>query len=203
MQKDASAFHVRLPNAQGDMKIRVGCSQSSYGGSQYHGKKEQYHLHFHSGCSIFSVKALGETRRGHGNLLQRLVFSVENPCAEFCGPSATDNRGAHDVRSLVESEPVGDAIFNNGLAIAINPADLFAVDPPHRRRVGADSQSHITHLAWAVDDGHSPEQNIGSILALRAGEVKEVDVIIHGVHVMLGEFCAACGHLVAIARYDS
>jgi hypothetical protein len=49
MQQDASAFHGRLPKAQEDMKIRVGCSQSSYGGSQYHGKKEQYHLHFHNG----------------------------------------------------------------------------------------------------------------------------------------------------------
>src|SRR5574341_2312836 len=59
----------------------------------------------------------------HGNFLQRLVFSVEKPCAEVSGPSAVDNRGAHDVRSLVESEPLGNAIINDGLAIAINTED--------------------------------------------------------------------------------
>jgi hypothetical protein len=76
-------------------------------------------------------------------------------------------------------EPLGDAIVNDGLAITID-TKLFAVDPPHRCHVGANSQSHITHLAWTVDDGHSLEQNIGSLLALSAGEVKEVDIIILG-----------------------
>ena len=47
---------------------------------------------------------------------------------------------------LLKSEPLGDAIVNDGLAIAINPDPLFAVDSPQRRRVGADGQSHITHL---------------------------------------------------------
>jgi hypothetical protein len=82
------------------------------------------------------------------------------------------------VRPLVESEPLGDAIDNDGLAIAIDTDDLFAVDPPHRRRIGADSLSHIPHPARAIDNGYSPEQNIGSLLALRAGKVKEVDVIV-------------------------
>jgi hypothetical protein len=44
----SSTFHVRLPEAQVDVEIRVGLSQSLRGGSQQHGKKEQCHLHFHN-----------------------------------------------------------------------------------------------------------------------------------------------------------
>src|SRR5262249_47706236 len=161
------------------------------------------HLHFHnSRPHCLASRRSANLAEAHGNLLQRLVLSVEKPCAEVSGPSAVGNRGAHYVRPLVESEPLGDAIVNDGLAIAINTDDLFAVDPPHRRRVGTDSQSHITHLARAIDNGYSPEQNIGGLLALRAGEVKEVDVIVQSAHRMPGEFRAADGRLVAIVRYD-
>ena len=69
-----------------------------------------------------------------------------------------------------------------------------AFEPIARRTPGISSR--------AVDNGDSPEQNVGRRLAQCVGEVIEVHVVELGVYGVPGELRVADGHFVAVVRND-
>ena len=71
-------------------------------------------------------QALLSLRQTHGEVFYRFVISIKQTCAEVSRPSTVDNRGANDVLPFVECEPLGDAIVNDRLAVAINPYETAA-----------------------------------------------------------------------------
>ena len=90
---------------------------------------------------------------------------IEKARAEIGRSTAVDHRRAHDVRPTLECQAFGNAIVDHCLPIAVDANDLLPVHPPHRRRVGADRQTHARHFLWRIDDGDHPEQHVRRRLA--------------------------------------
>jgi hypothetical protein len=85
------------------------------------------------------------------------------------GAAAVDYGGAHDVRFLFEGEAFGDAIVDDGLAIAVDADDLVAL-------------THHTEAAFEpTSDDHAPEQNVGSGFAQCVGEMIEDRIVELGI----------------------
>src|ERR1035441_7624164 len=93
-----------------------------------------------------SLDLLADLAHAHGEPLQRFIVLVQEPSAEIGGSATVDDCGAHDVLPLSKRKPFGDAIVDDGLAIAINADNLLAVDPPDRCRVGASGRPHAPHI---------------------------------------------------------
>src|SRR6185295_14938679 len=111
------------------------------------------------------LEVLGSVRSNgllqlHDQAHDGLTVLVEETRAEIGGATAVDDGGADDVATLVQGYALRDSVVDHALAVIVERDHRLAIEPPARRGVRADGETHARNLARRVHRRLHPEEHV-------------------------------------------